>query len=678
MPARRNIMSNHYGKLTTAYASAAYISAALLIAGGISVVFIPNAYIGAAEMAAGVVIFLLMLILRGYRRNIINSYLNHIEKSSGVMASNPMNALPVPAAACHIDGTVKWYNEMFADVFGNDDLYETKIEDVIPAVKWGTILKTPSIYQKQIKIDDKSFLFAASAVKSKQQSVSRDEDKVSVYIYLIDKTTENEIQAKYDNERTDVAIINIDNYDDVLQRVNDSERQQILSHIRQCVSEWAAESDAIVKSTDRDRYYVLFEHRFLQMYEDKKFDILNKVRNIGDEIKLPVSISIGIGISGTLAENDTYARNALDIALGRGGDQVSIKNDIQYRFYGGTARDYEKSTRVKTRAFAVALKDFIKKSDKVILMGHSSADYDCFGAAIGLQRAVRALGKTPYIVVDNNSPAIKTLYNDIRENEEYQGMFVDGDRALELLTPDTLVIVLDTHRPSMLPCQALVHRASKVILIDHHRRSTDFISPCSLIYHEPYASSTCEMATELLEYMDLGSALTSIEAESLYTGILIDTKNFMVKTGVRTFEAASYLRRLGLNTVGIKRLFNVSKEDYIYRSDIVKTAEVIAPHIAVARCYGKIPNVRVIASQASDEMLNIADIHASIVVYPLDGAISVSARSLGDINVQLIMEKLGGGGHSTVAGAQIKDKTVDMVVEDVKDAVYSYIADQEN
>lgn len=671
-------MSNSYGKLTTTYAIAAFISAALLIAGGISVVLIPNAYIGAGEMAVGVVIFLLTLILRGHRQKAINNNLSILERNAGQMATNSMNALPIPAAMCHIDGTIKWYNSMFAEIFGGHDLFETRIEDIITSVKWGTILKSASIYQKQITIDDKSFLFAATAVKSKQSDSARAEDKVSIYIYLIDKTYETEIREMYDNERTDVAIINIDNYDDVLQRVNDSERQRILSHIRQCVSEWASESNAIVKSTDRDRYYVLFEHQYLEMYEGKKFDILSKVRNVGEDIKLPVSISIGIGISGNLAENDTYARNALDMALGRGGDQVSIKNDVQYRFYGSTARDYEKSTRVKTRAFAVALKDFIKNSDKVIFMGHSSADYDCFGAAIGLQRAVRALGKTPHIVVDNNSPAIKTLFNDLKEREEYQGMFVDGDRALELLTPDTLVVVLDTHRPSMLPCQELTKRASKVVLIDHHRRSTDFLSPCSLIYHEPYASSTCEMATELLEYMNLGSTLTNIEAESLYTGILIDTKNFMVKTGVRTFEAASYLRRLGLNTVGIKRLFNVSKEDYVYRSDIVRTAEVVAPHIAVARCYDRIPNVRVIASQASDEMLNIADIHASIVVYPLDGAVSVSARSLGDINVQLIMEKLGGGGHSTVAGAQIKDKTVDMALQEVKDAIRSYIAEKEN
>ena len=482
----------------------------------------------------------------------------------------------------------------------------------------------------------------------------------------------------YNNEKTDIAIINIDNYDDVLQRVNDNEQQQILSQIRQCVNEWAAEGNALVKNTDRDRYYVFFEHQYLADYVSKKFDILYKVRKVGEEIKLPVSISIGIGTGGSLSENDSYARSALDMALGRGGDQVSIKDDTQYKFYGSKARDYEKSTRVKTRAFAVALKDFIKNSDRVIFMGHSGADYDCFGAAIGLQRSVRTLGIKPYIIYDNNSPAVKVLYNELKSLPEYKGMFISGDEALEILTPDTLVVILDTHRPSMLPCPTLTERAAKVVLIDHHRRSTDFINPCSLIYHEPYASSTCEMATELLEYMNVGSSLTTLEAECLYTGILMDTKNFIVKTGVRTFEAASYLRRLGLNTADTKKLFNVSKEDYDHRADIVKTAKIIAPQIAVAKSYEKIPNIRVIASQAADEMLNIADIHASIVVYPIENAVGISARSLGDINVQLIMENLGGGGHSTVAGAQVRDKNIDMVVEDVINAVDEYLSNNEN
>ena len=439
------------------------------------------------------------------------------------------------------------------------------------------------------------------------------------------------------------------------------------------MNEWGEEGSALVKSVDRDRYYVFFEHRYLSDYIEKKFDILYRVRKVGEEIKLPVSISIGIGVGKTLAETDSYARSALDMALGRGGDQVSIKDETQFSFYGSKARDYEKSTRVKTRAFASALKDFIKSSDKVIFMGHSNADYDSFGAAMGLQRAVRTMGKKPYIIHDNNSPAIGKLFDELHTVQDYKGMFINGENVLELLTQDTLLVVLDTHRPSMLPCPQLVERAAKVVLIDHHRRSTDFINPCSLIYHEPYASSTCEMATELLEYMNLSSSLTTTEAECLYTGILMDTKNFIVKTGVRTFEAASYLKRLGLNTIDIKKLFNVNKDEYDRRADIVRTAEMIAPKIAVAKTYQKLPNIRVVASQAADVMLNISDTHASIVVYPIDNNVGISARSLGDINVQLIMEYLGGGGHSTVAGAQVKDKNVDMVVDEVTEAVSKYL-----
>lgn len=665
-------MKKHYGKMTISYARAAYISAVLLVLGGIWLTLNRSGYIGLLEIAAGLAVFAAVFVLNRIKANAVKSYLSLLEANADSISSNLISALPVSAAVCHVDGTIRWYNDEFAAIFGNADLYETNIENTITEIKWNMLLKKPAAYEKQIKIDGNVYQFLARTIKNKNVSGMADEDKVSVYIYLINKTAETELREMYENEKTDVAIINIDNYDDVLQRVNDSEQQQVLSHIWQCVKEWADKSNGLVKSTDRDRYYVFFEHRHLAEYEENQFSILTDVRQISESIKLPVSISIGIGIGGTLAENDTNARSALDMALGRGGDQVSIKDDTQYRFYGSTARDYEKSTRVKTRAFAVALKDFISNSDKVIFMGHSGADYDCFGAAVGLQRAVRALDKQPYIIIDNNSPAIKAMYDELNAIEEYQDMFIDGDRALELLTPATLVVVLDTHRPSMLPCFELTQRAAKVILIDHHRRSTDFLTPCSLIYHEPYASSTCEMATELLEYMDLGNLLTTAEAECLYTGILMDTKNFIVKTGVRTFEAASYLRRLGLNTVDIKKLFNVSKEDYIYRSDIVRTAEVIAPHIAVAKSYDKIPNIRVIASQASDDMLNIADIHASIVAYRLDGAVGISARSLGDINVQLIMEKLGGGGHSTVAGAQIHDKTIDEVIEDIKAAVANY------
>lgn len=670
-------MKRYYGRIIMICQRMTFIAALFLIAGGVVSYITENKLAAIGEIAIGIVIFVSVIILRIKRKKSIDDFLSVLSRGSGAVSANLLGSLPIPVAVAHIDGTISWYNEKFSELFFNQDLFEKKADAVLTGIKWGDVLKAPARYEKRIKIDDNRYLLSANTIKTKFASSSKEEDKLSVYIYLIDKTAEDELRQMYDDDRTDIAIINVDNYEEVLQRVNDSEQQHILSKIRQYVNEWAAEGKAIVKNTDRDRYYVFFEHRYLDGYIERKFDILGKVRKIGEDIKLPVSISIGIGISGTLTENDSYARSALDMALGRGGDQASIKDDTQYKFYGSKARDYEKSTRVKTRAIAVALKDFINNSDKVIFMGHSSADYDSFGSAMGLQRAVRTLNKKPYIVCDNNSPAVKMLYDELKTIPEYKGMCISGEDALEMLTPDTLLVILDTHRPSMLPCVELLEKTAKVVLIDHHRRSTDFINPCSLIYHEPYASSACEMATELLEYMNLGSSLTTLEAECLYTGILMDTKNFIVKTGVRTFEAASYLRRLGLNTADVKKLFNVSKEDYDSRADIVKTAQIIAPHIAVAKSYTKFPNMRVIASQAADEMLNIADIQASIVAYPLDNAVSVSARSLGSVNVQLIMEYLGGGGHSTVAGAQIKDKNVDAVVEDIKAAVKQYLKDSE-
>ncbi|NDO19350.1 hypothetical protein FMM68_06730 [Lachnospiraceae bacterium MD329] len=665
-------MRKYYGQITKSYTKAAVISALLLIIGAVLFFVTKNEIVILLEAVSGAGIFGTVLLLNRRRRESVNNFLAMMAKNSNSVSSNVMGSVPIPVVVTHIDGSVFWYNEKFSELFSNKDLFGISVETIIYDLKWSDVLKSASFYEKQVKVGENKYSLLAHTIQNKTSGIS-DEDKVSVYIYLIDMTAETELREMYEKDKTDIAIINIDNYDDVLQRVNDNEQQHIISQIRRCINEWGEEGSALVKSVDRDRYYVFFEHRYLSDYIEKKFDILYRVRKVGEEIKLPVSISIGIGVGKTLAETDSYARSALDMALGRGGDQVSIKDETQFSFYGSKARDYEKSTRVKTRAFASALKDFIKSSDKVIFMGHSNADYDSFGAAMGLQRAVRTMGKKPYIIYDNNSPAIGKLFDELHTVQEYKGMYVSGENALELLTPDTLLVVLDTHRPSMLPCPQLAERAAKVVLIDHHRRSTDFINPCSLIYHEPYASSTCEMATELLEYMNLSSSLTTTEAECLYTGILMDTKNFIVKTGVRTFEAASHLKRLGLNTIDIKKLFNVNKDEYDRRADIVRTAEMVAPKIAVAKTYQKLPNIRVVASQAADEMLNIADTHASIVVYPIDNNVGISARSLGDINVQLIMEYLGGGGHSTVAGAQVKDKNVDMVVDEVTEAVSKYL-----
>lgn len=666
-------MKKRYGRTMYSGTGTSAAAAIVTIICGILFILRPNAAAGAAVTAAGLIMLCITMVLTHKRKETARSYLQILSQENGTMSSNFLGRLPIPMTVVNVDGTIKWYNDKFSQLFDERDMFGSLLETVIKDIKWSDILKSASFIDKHIKIGEKEFCMTGSMIKDKNTSAAGTEDKYLAYIYFIDETELHRLEKLYRDEKTAVAIISIDNYDEVLQRVNDNEQQQINSQIRGFINSWAAESSAVVKKIERDRYFMFFENKYLTGYIDRKFNILDNVRNISESIKIPVSVSIGIGVGGTISENESYARSALDMTLGRGGDQVCIKDEGQYKFYGGKSKEYEKSTRVKTRVVAVALKDFIKNSDKVIFMGHSNADYDCLGAAMGLQRAVKTLGKKPYIIYDGNSPAIKDWYNELRVIPEYREMFIDAENAIEEITPDTLLVILDTHRPSMLPAPELLKHATRVVLIDHHRRSTEFINPCSLIYHEPYASSTCEMATELLEYMDLGGMLTSEEAECLYTGILMDTKNFFVKTGVRTFEAASYLRRLGLNTIDVKKHFNINKKDYDHKVDIVKTASEIAPNIAVAKCYEKFENNRVIASQAADEMLNINNIRASFVVYQQENGIGICARSLGGINVQLIMESLGGGGHMTVAGAQVRGETVDDVVSDVKAAVHAYL-----
>lgn len=665
-------MKKRYGQAANTFSGISVVSAVLLIMGGAATIFYNSKLCGAAEFVAGAAVLIVHSVLVHSRKEKIKGYLKNVSEESGAITSNIIGRLPLPVTVVNVDGTVNWYNEEFAKLFDDAYMFGSTLESVVGGIKWGDILKSSADIRKEITVNGREFTVVGSMVRDKD-SAADNEDKYLTYLYFIDNTEEKRLKALYDAERTAVAIITIDNYDEVLQRVNDSDQQQIVSQIRNLINLWAGEGDAIVKKTERDRYFMFFENKHLEQYIENKFNVLDKVREISENIKIPVSISIGIGVGGSIKENEANARSALEMTLGRGGDQVCIKDDTQYRFYGGKSKEYEKSTRVKTRVVAGAFKDFIKNSDKVIFMGHSGADYDCFGAAMGLQRAVRTLGKRPYIIYDNNSPAVRGLYEDLRAIPEYRGMFVSRESIIEEITENTLLVVLDTHKPSMLPSPELLKHISKVVLIDHHRRSTEFINPCSLIYHEPYASSTCEMATELLEYMDLGGNLTVTEAECLYMGILMDTKNFILKTGVRTFGAASYLKRLGLNTVEVKKRFNVNKEDYDHKVDIVKTAVEIVPNIAVARCDERFDNIRVIASQAADEMLNINSIRASFVVYAQEGGVGVCARSLGDINVQLIMEALGGGGHMTVAGTQIKSRTVDEVINDVKTVVSEYI-----
>lgn len=665
-------MKKTYNKALSLLAVGVTVSiAAIFISGLMSIVRGEYKY-GLAEIILGLAISVFFFAYQKSKKRLMREYASIVFSIDGDMPRSAVDSFPVPSVITQVDGQIMWCNSLFENLFDGSDMLGASISKLIPDIDWSELLKSEEKIEEQVTFGGKNYTVVGSITRS----VIADEH-YHVVLYFIDTTEIDSLKGKYEDEKTDIAFVSIDNYDDIFQKMDDSQRQQIMAQIDKCVSEWVNELNGIMKKIERDRYFVLFENSYLPDDIKRKFDVLENVRKIGESVRQPITISIGIGVGGGLAENDNYARSAMDMVLGRGGDQAAVKDSTQYKFYGGKSREYEKSTRVKTRAVAFALKDFIVHSDKVIFMGHQNADYDCLGAAVGLQRLARSLGKKPYIVLDN-SPGVRKVIDNIRDKEEYDGLIVSGDMALELVTEDTLIVILDTHRTSMLPCSELLNRSNKIVLIDHHRRSTEFLPKCSLMYHEPYASSTCEMVTEILQYVDTGRALTTFEAECLYLGIVMDTKNFVMKTGVRTFEAASWLKKCGVDTTQARQMFAVDKIEYERRADIVRLAKMVTKETAVAVCRDHYANIRVISSQAADEMLTINGVKAAFVVYyASDGVVAISGRSLGEINVQLILEKLGGGGHMTVAGAQFRGgETIGMVQDMLEEAIKQYMEQQ--
>ncbi len=668
-------MNKKHGNMPQSGFVLSIASGIIMLAAGILTVKLSPILIGGILIVFSVGVITSAVAWKISRRRNMERFVMEVSKNDNEITADILSAFPLPLVAVNIDGTIKWHNNYFGELINKSNVTGSQLNSVISGIKWGDILKTTSFFTKSVYFNEKRYELTGRLV---QEHESEDSKVYSVYLYFIDKSSYDEIKRLYEDEKTDIATICIDNYDEVMQRLNDDTQEKIVSGVRKCLNLWAQSGNAVFKRLDDDRYYAIFDHSKLAKYINEHFSVIEDVRKIGEETDAPVSISIGIGSGGTLAENEQYARSAMEMTQGRGGDQVCVNTKDSFKFYGGSNKEYEKNNRVRTRAVAKALKELIGNSDKVFLMGHSNADYDCFGAAIGLQRAARELKKQPYIIMDNSSPAIAPMKKELSLIEEYNEIFIDKDTAMEYITENSLLIVLDTHRPSMLPARQLTGRTAKVVVIDHHRRSMEFVNPCALTYLEAYASSTCEMVTELMDYMDMGKKLTRKEAECLYTGMLMDTKNFLIKTGARTFSAASYLRKLGINTLEVKKLFNISKSDYENKVDIVKTAVEIAPGFAVAEAKTAYPNIRVTASQAADEMLNIGDIGASIVIYPFEDGYGICARSIGNINVQLIMEALGGGGHATVAGAQIRTKDIERVRFEIDRAVRDYLHSRNN
>ena len=493
-----------------------------------------------------------------------------------------------------------------------------------------------------------------------------------IMLYWFDVTPLTDLQMRYEEEKPVLALINVDNFEDVMNETKEEKIPFLTSEIEKRVNLWATRMNGMIKRYQKDKYIVIFEAKYLENLEAKKFAILDDVREIDVGNKIPATLSIGIGYNGNtpaLIEEDAYA--CLELALGRGGDQAVIRRNNTFEFYGGKTKAVEKRNRVKARVIAHGFQTLIDESSKVIVMGHKSPDMDSFGAAIGIYRSVINRGKEAAIVLNEINEGIETVYSTVKDKDIYQ--FVDSLQALEMQDEKTLVVVVDTHKPSLTECPDLIESATRVVLIDHHRRSTEFIDKAVLKYMEPYASSTSELVTEILQYMENKPRIEREEADALLAGITVDTKNFSLKTGVRTFDAAAYLRRQGADTIRVRQLFQDDLETFIEKASIVGTAIRHRESIAISSSDVQSESIQLIAAQAADDLLDIKGINASFVIaQKLDGTVFISGRSLGDVNVQIILEKLGGGGHLEVAGAQFKDANIEEVKQRLIESIDQY------
>ncbi len=492
-------------------------------------------------------------------------------------------------------------------------------------------------------------------------------------ITYINNTEEYKLRKTLEDTKVAVGIVFIDNYDETMQGLDELKKAEISSNITKELINWVNLNKGVISKVDKDRYIILIEKQYVEHMESTTFEILERIRNISSFTKLPITVSIGLSYNEeNIDERYNGSSAALDIALGRGGDQVVVKKDKKFDFYGGANIGFEKTSRVRARTIAQALKEIIERVDKVYIIGHKNSDIDCIGAAVGVYKIAKSLNKEANIVIDSKcNSSTKTIIEKIKSSKEYENIFISGNELKKHDYTNSLLVVVDTHKKSYLSYPDFIDNFEKVVVIDHHRRGPEFIDNALLTYHEIYASSASELVTELLMYLDTIS-LTPVEAESLYAGIVIDTKNFIFKTGVRTFEVAAYLKKYGIDLTEVKQLLQNDFETYVAKVEIVKNAEIIRGQIAISTSEETHKDMAIIAAQAADELLSISGILASFVLCKIDDVVMISGRSMGDINVQLILEKMGGGGHLTFAGAQIAGVTIEEAKQKLLDSINNY------
>lgn len=624
-------------------------------------------------------IFILIVMYSYYtnnkRKSEISETLQDLTLTVDTAAKTSLINSPFPLVILQTDGKIIWRSSKFTTEFANIDI-NSYIEELRNDIKEEIGKRQKNNNQdiiRKLQIDKKIYQIVGKYVKSKKSKT-----EYMVILYFIDETENIKLQKEYKDSKTCVGIIMVDNYEETMQRLESEEKPQVIAEIDKYIYEWTDSTKGVLIKTEKDRYIYFFEQRYLDSVKEDKFSILDKIKEIDVKEKVQFTLSIAISNEGaTDKEKYKSAQTAMDIVLGRGGDQAVIRENEIYKFFGGRAQEVEKRTKVKARVVAQALENLIKESKKVMIMGHTNPDMDCVGASLGIYRLAKTLERNAYIVIDNKASAIDSFRKTIEKDAEYEDVIINKEVALENVDEDTILVIVDTHKINYVESEELVKKVDKVVIIDHHRRSADFIEKATLTFQEVYASSASELVTELVQYVEEKVDLKTIEAESLYAGIMMDTKNFTFKTGVRTFEAAAYLRRCGVDIIRVKKWFQSDLESFNKIAQIVGKAEIINESIAISIYEGKEKEVNVICAKAADELLTISQITASFVIGQLADKVCISGRSIGDINVQVILEKLGGGGHITLAGAQVEGMTLEETKQELINRINEYFSEIE-
>ena len=628
-------------------------------------------------IADAIYLFIAFILLRVNKTRIMSELINFASEYN-LTQRKMMHSLSIPYVLLDDMGRILWTNKEMENILAKDNVVGKNITMFFPLIDISKVKNAEEMYVCEFNYNELSYraefnIFdVEDAYKHSKVAETLEGSQHLIAAYFFDVTETKQLIQDNVNERMVACQINIDNYDEVMENIEEVRRSLLSAMIDRVVTRYFTRIDGVIKKLEKDKYLVIFKYRYLEMLMNERFTLLEEVKsvNFGNSIAVTLSAGIGYGEKSYI-KNFEYSRMAMDMALGRGGDQVVVKSTEKVDFFGGKAKSVEKQTRVKARVKALALREIILSKDNVLIMGHKIGDVDSFGSSIGIYRCIKSLNKTAKIVINDVTHSMQPMYERFTvENGYEEDLFVNSEQALSLVNPNTVVIVVDVNRPSYTDCPELLEKASNIVVLDHHRRNPETIENAVLSYIEPFASSASEMVSEILQYINDEVVLTQEEVDALYAGIMIDTNNFTNRTGVRTFEAAAFLRIIGADVTRVRMLLRDDMEDYKAKAKAIENAEVYLGDFAITCCEAKsVLSPTVVGAQSANELLNIRGIKAAFVLTPYNNQIYISARSIDTVNVQLIMERLGGGGHSNIAGAQLDGDNIYGAIELLKNTI---------